>query len=209
MRRSSFRGNNYLFAPFIAGSGMFTGNYDATSFYQDSASSEASHPENYSTFLYNVKQTAVQQVIKETAPVEQQHKFIKNFHEPKNSNAFNSSAFDSYDHGHFEKPVLQLLRCDHEVLFFSLRGCSQPEFLYKIPMIGLKTLRFHGPNLNAVESLLIEDSYQLIWSLAIFDTMTGLKVDAVNCLMLNSPQNACSIVVRKSNVSNGNGEGDN
>lgn len=339
MSKSSFEENDYLFAPFIAGSGMFTGNYGGISLYQDCAPSEASPPTTYSTVLYNPMPPAVQQAIKETVPVEQQHNFIKEFHGAKRHKLFDRSAFDSYAQALFEKLVPELLRHDHDVLLFPLRGCRQPGILVKviagipeskmvifnytyatqesqqpliesqlteqlrekvpengvvsvgvvdtakggygsrhlaqllsrihslhfpkqhwsvqfhllhesgsrpalsheIPKYGHKTLFFLWPNFYAVESLLVEDwsegiglavndsgrhfelkrcvepgrilfrdedSIQLIESEAVCDTMTGLTVDAVNRLMLNSPEIEYVKDVWKADVSNGNGEGD-
>lgn len=132
MSNSSFEENVYFFAPFIAASGMFTGDYGGISLFPDSAPSEASSLATNSKVFFNPMPPIVQQRIRETVPVEQQLNFIEEFHGAKRYKLFDRSALDSYAQALFEKLVPELLRHDHDVLLFPLRGCRQPGILVKV-----------------------------------------------------------------------------
>lgn len=132
MSKSSFNENNFLFAPFIAESGMFTANYGGISLYSNMSLSEDVSPVRGTTILYNPMPPQVQQEVTESVPIERQADFISAFHGATKYKLFDRSAFDSYAQALFEKLVPNLVSHDHDVLLFPLRGCRQPGILVKV-----------------------------------------------------------------------------
>lgn len=132
MSNSSFNENNFLFAPFIAGSGMFTGNYGSTFLTSDLEKSEDPSPEKRVTILYNPMPPQVQQKVADSAPIERQTAFIIAYHGATKHKLFDRSAFDAYAEALFEKLIPNLVRYNHDILLFPLRGCRQPGILVKV-----------------------------------------------------------------------------
>jgi hypothetical protein len=136
MSKSSFDENKLLFAPFIAASGMFTGNTSGISLFRNLTSPSINSSTTPVASIYNPMPPEVRHSIREVVPVTQQESFIREFHESKRHKIFERSAFQDYAQTLFERLVPELLRQLHDVFLFPLRGCRQPGILVKV-MAGL------------------------------------------------------------------------
>src|SRR5690606_26079346 len=127
--------NNALFSPFIAGSGMFTCNYNPLALTSGSqrlptVSGYVHQPSQ--PLLYNPMPQRVVSEVKDTIPVERQERFLSEYHKAQKCKLFDRSEIDGYTSVLFSQLAPSLVQCNHDVVVFPLRGCRQPGILAKV-----------------------------------------------------------------------------
>jgi hypothetical protein len=130
----SFNANLSLFNAFLAPSGMFTCNYSFVDL-----PAQVSPPSTYSpvskpatNIVFNPYQPAITQEIVDKAPLEQQTLFLEKYERAEKIKLFDRSDFEDYALTLVSDLVPNLVRQNHDVILFPLRGCRQPGIVTKV-----------------------------------------------------------------------------
>lgn len=131
---NSFNANLSLFNAFLARSGMFTCNYSCVGLPAQinppSTCSQDSKP--VSNIFFNPYQPAITQEIIDKAPLEKQTLFLEKYERAEKHKVFDRSKFEDYALVLVADLSPNLVRQNHDVILFPLRGCRQPGIVTKV-----------------------------------------------------------------------------
>lgn len=123
-----------LFNAFVAPSGMFTMNTGGLSLafcsppHQPTTEPRATQTHS----IFNPMPTDTTWRIQDQASRNNEDRFLKEYQQIQKVKLFDRSQFDIYATTLFQDLVPSLLRFDHDLILFPLRGCRQPGILAKV-----------------------------------------------------------------------------